>query len=85
MEEIYEEIEARIRRAGYAGPVSGAEVYRELSDEIEGKENGTYAFLVKKEEGYYEYRVEVMDEQFNLSTLDIHEGGQVWHIDFDAD
>ena len=70
MEELYQEIERRIRQAGYPGEIRGDQIYRELNDEIEGKENGTYLFMVKKDgECFYEYQVMV---------------GEVYHIDFDA-
>ena len=86
MEELYQEIERRIRATGYPGEVRGAEIYREISDEIEEKENGSYLFMVKKEGNcFYEYKVDVMEENFNLSWLDIHEGEQVYHIDFDSE
>ena len=86
MEELYALIENRIREAGYPGKVYGDQIYREINDEIEGKENGSYIFMVKKEgDCFYEYKIDVMDEDFNLSWLDIHEGAQVYHIDFDAE
>ena len=86
MEELYQEIERRIKRAGYPGRVDGDQIYRELNDEIEGKENGSYRLLVKKEgDCFYEYQVEVWEQEFNLSWLDIHEGNQVYHIDFDTE
>ncbi len=85
MEELYQEIERRIRQAGYPGEVRGDQIYRELNDEIEGKENGTYLFMVKKDgDCFYEYQVMVGEENFNLLWLAIHEGSQVYHIDFDA-
>lgn len=86
MDELYRMIEDRVRDAGYPGVVSGEEIYREINDEIEEKEIGSYIFMVKKEgDCFYEYKIDVMEEDFNLSWLDIHEGGQVYHIDFDAE
>lgn len=85
MEELYEMIEAKIRAAGYTGEVDGEEIYNEICDEIEEKEPGSYIFMSKKDGGvFYEYRIDVMEEQFNLSCLDIHTSDQVFHIDFDA-
>ena len=48
MEELYQLIEEKIRNAGYNGAVDGEEIYSEICDEIEGKENGHYIFMVKK-------------------------------------
>lgn len=86
MEELYRMIEERIRNAGYPGETDGAEIYREINDEIDGKENGSYLFMVKKTDTcFYEYQVDILDEEFNLSWLDIHEGETVYHIDFDSE
>lgn len=86
MEELYEQIEERIRKSGYPGRVQGDRIYQEINDEIEEKENGSYIFMVKKEgECFYEYKVDVREDSFNLSWLDIHEGDKVYHIDFDSE
>ena len=45
MEELYQEIENRILAAGYLEKVDGLEIYEQISDQIEGKENGSYIFL----------------------------------------
>lgn len=85
MEELYRTIEERIRANGYPGVVDGEEIYNELCDQIEDKEPGSYLFLSKKEDGvFYEYKVDVMEEAFNLACLDIHTPSKVFHIDFDA-
>ncbi len=85
MEELYELIEQKIRDAGYMGEVDGFSIYEEISDQIEDQENGSYIFMSKKTDTiYYEYKVDVMDEEFNLSYVDIHDGDKVWHVDFDA-
>ncbi|MDO4296582.1 MAG: hypothetical protein Q4D90_10550 [bacterium] len=85
MEEIYRILEEKIRQAGYDKPVDGSEIYDEICDEIEGKENGTYLFLSKREDDtFFEYQVTIMDEEFNLSYIDIHEAGKaVIRVDFD--
>lgn len=86
MEELYELIEQKIRDAGYQGEVDGFSIYEEISDEIEEKENGSYIFMSKKTDTiFYEYKVDVMEEEFNLSYMDIHDGEQVYHVDFDAE
>ncbi|MCR5793493.1 MAG: hypothetical protein K6G65_10020 [Lachnospiraceae bacterium] len=84
MEEIYTLIENKIKEAGYAGVVDGFEIYQEISDQIEGKENGSYLFMVKKTDTcFFEYKIDVFDEEFNLSYIDIHEGEKVLRVDFD--
>lgn len=85
MEELYQQIEEKIHAAGYHNSVDGEEIYNEICDEIDGKENGTYLLLAKKEGSvFFEYQVEIMDDSFNLSYLDIHEeDGNIIHIDFD--
>ena len=50
MEELYRMIEDKIYAAGYEGQVSGEEIYDEICDEIEDKEEGSYIFMSKKED-----------------------------------
>ena len=84
MEELYRMIEDKIYAAGYEGQVSGEEIYDEICDEIEDKEEGSYIFMSKKEDDtIYEYKIDVMEDQFNLSYLDIKANGKTYHIDFD--
>ena len=84
MEELYRMIEDKIYPAGYEGQVSGEEIYDEICDEIEDKEEGSYIFMSKKEDDtIYEYKIDVMEDQFNLSYLDIKANGKTYHIDFD--
>ena len=60
------------------------EIYDEICDEIEDKEEGSYIFMSKKEDDtIYEYKIDVMEDQFNLSYLDIKVDGKTYHIDFD--
>lgn len=85
MEELYKMIIAKIQASGYPVPVDGEEIYNEICDEIEGKEPGSYLFLSKKEgDTFFEYKLQVMEDQFNLSSLDIHTQNQIYHVDFDA-
>ncbi len=75
MEEIYKAIEDKIKAAGYDGRISGQDIYDEICDGIDGKENGSYIFMSKKEgDVFFEYNVQVFDENFNLSTLTINTG-----------
>ena len=45
MNELYEVIEAKIKASGYPRKISGAEVYDDICDQIDGKENGEYLLL----------------------------------------
>ena len=84
MEELYRMIEDKIYAAGYEGQVSGEEIYDEICDEIEDKEEGSYIFMSKKEDDtIYEYKIDVMEDQLNLSYWDIKVDGKTYHIDFD--
>lgn len=85
MEEIYRAIEDKIKAAGYMGSVSGEEIYNEICDEIEDKENGSYIFMSKKEDDvFFEYKIDLNDEDFNLSYIDINSPEGKVHVDFDA-
>jgi hypothetical protein len=84
MEELYQAIEETIRMTGYNGPVNGEEIYNEISDEIEDKEPGAYVFMSKKTDDiFYEYKIQIFEDQFNLSSMDVHTPTQVFHADFD--
>jgi len=84
MEEFFNAIEEKIRESGYCGEVSGEDIYNEICDDIEEKENGSYLLLSKKaDETVFEYKVDVMDEEFNLSYIHISSKSGVFHIDFD--
>lgn len=85
MEEIYRIIEEKIKASGYLGEVNGEEIYEEICDEIEEKEEGSYIFMSKKEDDvFFEFKIDVMDENFNLSYIDINTPLNKYHIDFDA-
>ena len=85
MEELYQLIEDKIRNAGYPGEIDGEEFYGDVSAEADEKDNGTYLFIVKKtEELFYKGCMEIMDDEFDLHYVDIHEGEKVYHVDFDA-
>ena len=84
MEEIYEMIEAKIKAAGCLKPISGEDVYDDICDQIEGKENGTYVVLSKfASDILMEYTITVMDEDFNLSKIIIRTEGKVYNVDLD--
>lgn len=85
METIYKIIEEKIHQAGYKGKVDGEALYHEICDEIETKENGSYLFMSKREDDvFFEYKIDVMDETFNLSYVDIHTPEGIIHVDFDS-
>lgn len=85
MDELYTLIEQTVKEGGYTKPISGYEIYHEISDEIEGKENGTYLFLSKKSDTLlFEYSIEIYDDSFNLSYLHITDHDTEYHIDFDS-
>lgn len=84
MEEFYKAIEDRIGASGYSERVNGEAIYNEICDEIGEKENGVYLFLSRHEDGaVFEYKVEVMDDDFNLSHVHITSQSGVFHVDFD--
>ena len=84
MDELYQIIEQKIKASGYPREISGAKVYNDICDQIEGKENGTYLFLSKKDNGVvFEYKVDILDESFNLSYVHITANNDTFHIDFD--
>ncbi len=85
MDEIYQAIEERIRAAGYTGEVDGREIYDDICDQIEDKENGEYLLMSKRtDDVWYEYCLQIHDEDFNLSVLTIHAGDAVYRVDFDT-
>lgn len=84
MEEIFQAIEQKIKESGYQRSVSGAAVYDDICDQIDGKENGTYLLLSKFEEDVvFEYQITILDEQFNLETLKIKAPEGEFDINFD--
>lgn len=84
MEELYEIIELKIKESGYLSQVSGLQIYNEVSDFIDDKEVGSYLFMVNKDENLvFEYKIDVMNDNFNLSYIKITDNGKHYHIDFD--
>ncbi|MEG1900989.1 MAG: hypothetical protein RR225_01270 [Clostridium sp.] len=84
MDELYKMIEEKILASGYQGEIDGEEIYNEICDDIEEKDNGTYLFLSKKKGGtIFEYKVDVMDDNFDLCYIHITEKTGMFHIIFD--
>lgn len=85
MNELYKLIEEKIKAAGYPGEIDGREFYNDVSDEADEKENGDYIFLIMKtEELMYRGCMTIIDDQFDLHYVDILEGDNTYHVDFDA-
>ncbi len=84
MEELYKAIEDKIKDAGFAREVSGQDIYEDICEQIEDKDNGSYILLSKFfDDVVFEYVVTIMDEDFNLSTLTITDGDEKVVVDFD--
>lgn len=85
MNELYELIEAKIREAGCPLAIDGAEFYDDMNAEADNQENGTYIFIIKKDDTLsYHGCMTIMDEEFDLHYVDIHVGEEKYHVDFDA-
>lgn len=85
MNELYIAIEEKIKESGYPRKISGQEVYEDICDQIDGKENGTYLLLSKFEEDViFEYHITIMDDEFNLGVLTMRTPEGVFSTDFDA-
>ena len=85
MNELYELIEKKIKASGYPRPISGADVYDDICDQIDGKENGTYLLLSKFEEDVvFEYHITIRDEDFNLGVLTMKTPEGTFEVDFDV-
>ena len=62
-----------------------ADVYDDICDQIDGKENGTYLLLSKFEEDVvFEYHITIRDEDFNLGVLTMKTPEGTFEVDFDA-
>ena len=84
MNELYEMIEKKIRESGYPREISGMDVYDDICDQMEGKENGAYVLLSKFEEDViFEYHITVMDDEFNLGILTMRTPEGVFEPNFD--
>lgn len=85
MNELYKLIEDKIRASGYPRKISGEDVYSDICDQIEDKENGTYILLSKVEDDViFEYTVTIMDDDFNLGLMTMKTPEGIFEVDFDA-
>lgn len=86
MEELYQAIEEKIKSSGYPRAISGKEVYNDICDQIEGKENGSYILLSKfGDDVVFEYHITILDEEFNLGILTMKTPEGVFETDFDSE
>ena len=86
MEALYRAIEKKIKDAGYPREISGEDVYDDICDQIDGKENGSYLLLSKFDEDViFEYQITIQDDEFNLGILTMHTPEGVFEADFDEE
>ena len=86
MNELYEAIEKKIKSSGYPRLISGEDVYDDICDQIEGKENGEYILLSKFEDDViFEYHITIMDHEFNLGILTMRLPEGIYAANFDED
>lgn len=84
MEELYRTIEEKIKESGYRRHISGEDVYNDICDQIDGKENGSYLLLSKFEDDVMlEYNITIMDDEFNLGILTLNTPEGKFSVDFD--
>lgn len=85
MNELYEMIEERMKSSGYAGAIDGRDFYCDISAEADEKEDGTYMFIIKKTETlFYKGCMTIMEKEFDLHFVDIIDGEETYHVDFDV-
>lgn len=85
MNKLYKAIEEKIKESGYPKEISGRDVYNDICDQIDDKENGTYLLLSKFEEDViFEYHITIQDDEFNLGLLTIRTPEGIYQTDFDA-
>lgn len=86
MRELYDLIEEKIKASGYPHKIDGEEFYDDVYAEVEQRENGKYIFLIKKTDTLsYKGCMTVLDEAFDLHFVDIIDGENMYHVDFDAE
>ncbi len=84
MEELYRAIEEKIKDSGYQREIHGEEVYQDICEQIDDKEEGQYVLLSKFEEDVtFMYQITVMEDDFNLGVLTIHAPEGTFTVDFD--
>lgn len=85
-QELYEAIEQIIKASGYPREISGKDVYNDICDQIEDKEEGSYLLLSKFEEDViFEYHITIMKDEFNVGVVTIRTPDATYEMDFDAE
>ena len=85
MNELFKLIEKKIKASGYPRAIRGEDVYEDICDQIEGKENGSYILLSKFEDDViFEHHITIRDQDFNLGILTMRTPEGVFETDFDA-
>ena len=85
MNKLYKAIEEKIKESGYPKEIDGQDIYEDICDQIEDKENGIYLLLSKFEEDViFEYHITIQDDGFNLGLLTIRTPEGIYQTDFDA-
>ena len=85
MNKFYKALEEKIKASGYPREISGRDVYNDICDQIEGKENGEYILLSKFDDDVvFEYHITIQDDDFNLGILTMKTPEGVFEVDFDA-
>ena len=65
---------------------SGEDVYDDICDQIEGKENGEYILLSKFDDDVvFEYHITIQNDDFNLGILTMKTPEGVFEVDFDEE
>ena len=86
MNKFYKAIEEKIKASGYPREISGRDVYNDICDQIEGKENGEYILLSKFDDDVvFEYHITIQDDDFNLGILTMKTPEGVFEVDFDEE
>ena len=84
MEDLFNMLEARIKSSGCTRDINGEDIYNDICDQIEDKENGTYMVLSKfADDILMEYTITIMDDDFNLEKITVRTDGNVYTADFD--
>ena len=84
MNKFYKAIEEKIKASGYPREISGRDVYNDICDQIDGKENGSYLLLSKFDEDViFEYQITIQDDEFNLGVLTMKTPEGTFEVDFD--
>ena len=70
----------------YPRLISEEDVYDDICDQIEGKENGEYILLSKFDDDVvFEYHITIQDDDFNLGILTMKTPEGVFEVDFDEE